>query len=239
MRVYDCVYEEPAVRTALDDVLRPGGLELTDEALAACALPAGAFVVDVGCGAGATVDHLRSRYGFAAMGMDASAVLLASARDRFPGLPVARALAERLPVGTGVLDAVLAECMLSLTSEPGATLAEFHRVLKTGGRLILADIYLISPDSIARPRAVQPASCLQGALTRSEIEVELAEQGFSLVTWQDRSAALKVMTARLILAGIPPARFWGAGCGPPSASGGAGSAGARPGYYWLIASAAG
>ena len=34
-----CVYEDPALREALGDILRPGGLALTDEALAACGLP--------------------------------------------------------------------------------------------------------------------------------------------------------------------------------------------------------
>ena len=35
------VYEDPALLEALGGVLRPGGLALTDEALAACRLPQG------------------------------------------------------------------------------------------------------------------------------------------------------------------------------------------------------
>ena len=133
------VYEDPALLEALGGVLRPGGLALTDEALAACRLPQGARVLDVGCGAGGTVAHLRER-GLAAVGVDASAALLAAGRDRAPGAPLARARGEHLPLGDGVLDALLAECSLSLMPDVGAALAEVQRVLRPGGRLAISDV---------------------------------------------------------------------------------------------------
>lgn len=225
------IYEQPALREALGDVLRPGGLALTDEALAACGLMPGARVLDVGCGAGATVAHLRDRHGLAAVGIDASALLLASGRGHEPALPQARARGERLPIGAGVLDAVIAECSLSVMADVDAALAEFRRVLKPGGRLILADLYDRSSDGHLRPRERQPASCLRGALTRAQIERKLAEQGFKLMTWQDRSEALKVLAARLILTGISPAQFWSGACGDAAGA----IARVKPGYYWLIA----
>lgn len=224
------VYEDPALLEALGGVLRPGGLALTDEALAACRLPQGARVLDVGCGAGGTVAHLRER-GLTAVGVDASAALLAAGRDRAPGAPLARARGEHLPLGDGALDALLAECSLSLMPDVGAALAEFRRVLKPGGRLILADLYARSPDGPPRPRERQPLSCLRGALTRAEIQGHLAERGFELEVWQDRTDALKLLAARLILAGIPPARFWGGDCGDAAGA----LAAVRPGYYWLVA----
>lgn len=224
------VYEQPALREALGDALRPGGLALTDEALAACQLARGARVLDVGCGTGATVAHLRSCHGLAAVGIDMSAVLLGASPWT---LPLALARAERLPIRDGVLDAVFAECSLSLMRDVDAALEEFRRVLRPGGRLALADLYLCSANGDPRPRTSKPATCLQGALPRAEIEGKLAVHGFDLLIWQDRSDTLKVLAARLILAGIPPARFWGGTCG---AAGGAPD-GVRPGYYWLVASA--
>ena len=225
-----CVYEQPALREALGDVLRPGGLALTDEALAACALQPAARVLDVGCGAGATVAHLRDR-GLAALGLDVSSTLLRSGRSARPDLPLVQAWAERPPMADGAVDAVLAECSLSLLADVGAALAEFWRVLRPGGRLILADLYLRTPDGRPRPRERQPVSCLRGALTRAEIEALLTGQGFELAVWQDRSDALKALAVRLILAGIPLAQFWGSACGDAAG----GMAGAKPGYFWLVA----
>jgi arsenite methyltransferase len=226
-----CVYENAVLREALGDVLRPGGLTLTDEALAASGLSPGARVLDVGCGAGATMAHLRGRHGLAATGIDASAVLLTAGRSREPALPLVLARGERLPIRDGLLDAVLAECSLSVMADVDAALAEFRRVLKPGGRLLLADLYARTPDGAAQPTARQTASCLRGALSRAQITAKLAEQGFDLVIWQDRSDALKVLAARLILAGVSPAQFWGGTCGEASEA----IRGLKPGYYWLIA----
>jgi arsenite methyltransferase len=227
-----CAYERPALREALGDILRPGGLALTDEALAGCGLPPAARVLDVGCGAGATVAHLRGRYDLAAVGIDASAVLLASGRSRVPALPLALARGERLPIGDGMLDAVLAECSLSVMADVDAALAEFRRVLKPKGRLFLADLYARTLDGPPRPRARQPSSCLRGALSRTQIEGKLAVQGFDLAIWQDRSATVKVLAARLILAGVSPGQFWGGACGDAAGA----IASLKPGYFWLIAS---
>jgi arsenite methyltransferase len=226
------VYEDPALREALGDILRPGGLALTDEALAAGKLPPAARVLDVGCGSGLTLAHLRSHHGLAAVGIDTSALLLASGHSREPVLPLALARGERLPIGDGVLDAVLAECSLSLLADVDAALAEFRRVLKSGGRLILADLYARAPDGPPRPREQQPVSCLRGALSQAEITQKLAEHGFDLATWQDRTDALKVLAARLILAGVSPTQFWGGVCGDAADA----IARLKPGYYWLIAS---
>lgn len=225
------IYEQPAVRVALGDTLRPGGLALTDEILAACALPPGARVLDVGCGVGATVAHLRVRHGLIAAGVDASAVLLADGHRRERTLPLVQAKGERLPIADGLLHAVIAECSLSLMSGVDVALAEFWRVLQPGGRLILADLYSRSADATGNSAVQHPASCLHGALSRMEIVARLAQHGFEIERWQDRSEALKVLAARLILAGISPAQFWGSACG----SGAEAIARLRPGFYWLIA----
>lgn len=225
------IYERPAVRDALGDTLRPGGLALTDEILAACALPPGARVLDVGCGAGATVAHLRGRHGLTAAGVDASAVLLAGGHRRERTLPLVQAEGERLPIGDRLLHAVIAECSLSLMHDVGIALAEFWRVLQPGGTLILADLYTSTGDTTQRSTVEPPASCLHGALSRREIVTRLAEQGFQLECWHDRSDELKVLAARLILAGISPAQLWGGAC----SSGTEAIARLRPGFYWLIA----
>ena len=81
------VYEWFALDDVTDGPIRPGGVELTDYALAKCGLPSEARLLDLGCGTGVTIEHLRSLGSFAA-GIDPSPVMLRKGRRRNPSLPV-------------------------------------------------------------------------------------------------------------------------------------------------------
>lgn len=224
------VYEQPGLREALDGVLRPGGLALTDEMVAAAGLSPGARVLDVGCGLGTVVAHLRERWGLDAVGVDVSELLLETGHAQAPGLALIRAGGGQLPVTDGYFDAVLAECSLSLMPDTDGTLDEFRRVIKPGGRLLWADIYVRSAAAQVPDRPAAPASCLEGALTRAQIEERLAAHGFDVDTWEDRSSEVKVFAARLIMAGISPLQFWGGSCEEGMEAVGR----LRPGYFWLV-----
>jgi SAM-dependent methyltransferase len=166
--------------------LRPGGTALTDRALAACALPPGARLLDVGCGTGATLEHLAG-LGYRAAGLDPSELLLERARRRNPRLELVRGRAERLPWPERSLDGVLCECVLSLLEQPGRALDEFRRVLRPGGHLVLSDLY----------RRGAAGSGLAG---RAELEDQLAARGFRLLLWEDHTRALQELAARMVLA---------------------------------------
>jgi len=120
-------------------VMRPGGLALTEEALAACGLTPPARVLDAGCGTGAVVERLRS-LGYRADGIDLDARARCSVRGRI----------ENLPVKTAACDCVLCECVLSLVPDREACLRELHRVLKPAGSAVLSDVYdRRDPDALA------------------------------------------------------------------------------------------
>ena len=180
---------------------------MTDRALDSCSFSAGAQLLDVGCGSGATVEHLYSRYGFSASGVDISPTLIAEGLGRNPALALTEAPAEALPFATGSRDGILCECVLSLLEEPFRALAEFWRVLRSGGYLILSDMY--SRDTAARGR----------------IEERLSECGFDTLLWEDHTPLLKELAARLILA---HGSLDGLCCATPDAGG-------KPGYYLLVA----
>lgn len=233
------LYEQEALRRVTGPALRPGGLDLTRRALEALALPAGARVLDVGCGLGATLGFLRGQAGALAFGVDISLTMLAAARELTP--PVwAAARADALPFGHAAFAAVFCECVLSLLEAPALALAEMGRVLNPGGRLVISDLYRADgpPPALAEPRLEEPplASCLQGAMDRAALEALLAQAGFVLELFEDHARLLKELAARLILAGGSLAAFWDGVLGPGAAGQGARAlAACRPRYCLIIA----
>ncbi|QFZ21010.1 class I SAM-dependent methyltransferase [Saccharothrix syringae] len=100
---------------------------------------AGRRVLDAGCGAGPLAEALRDR-GAVVAGFDASTTMVELARRRLGAdadLRVAD-LAEPLPYPDGAFDDVVAALVLHYLEDWTAPLAELRRVLRTGGRLIVA-----------------------------------------------------------------------------------------------------
>ena len=62
-------------------MIRPGGLRITERAISLWKLPPGARVLDVGCGQGESVTHLREKYGLDALGIDASLEMVEAAKS--------------------------------------------------------------------------------------------------------------------------------------------------------------
>jgi SAM-dependent methyltransferase len=170
----------------------PGGLELSERVVDLAGLPAGAVLLDVGCGDGVTAEHLARRSGLRVVGVDRSAALVREGRDRCSDLDLREGSAERLPLPDASVDAVLAECVLSIVDDPAAAVDEWARVLRPGGRLLVNDLFRRADPNA--PRRL------------------LANRGFAVETWEDHSGAL----ARLVweLAGrgaLAPAELRGGG----------------------------
>jgi ubiquinone/menaquinone biosynthesis C-methylase UbiE len=105
------------------------------------------LLLDAGTGTGRMLE-LLSPYVKRAIGVDVSAEMLAIARDRLARAHIAQAqvrLADiyRLPFANGSaltgFDAVLFHQVLHYLDDPAAAVAEAARVMRAGGRLLIAD----------------------------------------------------------------------------------------------------
>lgn len=123
-------YDGPNPATAADD-----------EAVGAIlqSLPAGA-ALDAACGTGRHARRLVD-LGHRVIGVDANDAMLAVAESKVPEADLRRGALERLPLGDGEVELVV--CSLALTHVPdlAPVLAEFARVLRPGGRVVLSDLH--------------------------------------------------------------------------------------------------
>ena len=228
--------EGGAVVEEVGCVLHPGGFALTRRAIELCSLFPGNRVLDVGCGTGASVDYLRRVFGLAAVGVDRSRAALARGRGQGLNVPIGQGSGECLPIASSSVDVVLAECSCSIMARRGEALAEFHRVLAPGGRLVVSDLYARNPvASCDFPRSA--SGCLSGLMTREELALELERHGFSLTAWEDHSRALKEFMIRAILEHGSFSSFWElqGGHRQEAAQVQRELKRARPGYFLLVA----
>ena len=188
-------YENKELRSVCGGTLRPGGLAITSEALALCAFPHGARLIDLGCGPGETLKYLREQ-GFEALGVDRSPDLLAEA-SAFG--PVREADFHQLPFEDGSADGLLCECSLSLARDKSRVLAECFRVLKADGRLIVSDIVRMKKSGAIGPRSAgQTGGCLGGAADLETMRYLFQDNGFEVEHFVDHSRALRELAAKLV-----------------------------------------
>lgn len=208
------LWQRPNMAVAAGETLRPGGFELTDRAAELFGLGPGHRVLDVGCGTGATVRRVRSRYGANAAGIDADF----SMRSGSGACPYVAGSMERLPFVSGSFDMIFCECVLSLASDAGMVLREFGRVLAPGGVLAVSDFMRKrSADSAGKTNA---DSCAGRALVQSDFHAGCDVAGLHLENVEDFSRHAAELAARLAFLGESVSQS---------------CACERPGYYLMMA----
>jgi SAM-dependent methyltransferase len=128
---------------------------------------AGRRVLDAGCGSGPIAAALRDR-GAIVTGFDASAGMVELARRRLgpdADLHVAD-LASPLPFGDGAFDDAVAALVLHYLEDWTGPLAELRRVLRPGGRLIVAVEHPFAIQLMHRAQGEKPGYF--GTRSRSE-----------------------------------------------------------------------
>jgi SAM-dependent methyltransferase len=108
------------------------------DAFLALVPPPGRLTLDLGCGEGRVGRDLQ-RLGHRVVGIDASSTMVRAAME-YPQdfFPVALADAARLPIRAAVADCVVAFMSLQDMDDMEAAVTEAARILRPGGRLVMA-----------------------------------------------------------------------------------------------------
>ena len=199
----NCSFNWPEMSRIVGPCIRPGGSLLTERALEICHIPAGSRIVDIGCGAGGTLEQLERPGIYRLVGLDLSKTLLGEAVPRVGTGRLVQGRAEKLPFKKDFFDALFCECVLSILEDKSAALHEFARVLKNGGFLVVSDVFGKGDHGTA--------GHADGLLTQEEIHDLVSGSGFTILHWEAHDRLLKEFAARMILAG---------GCLPDSWMGG-------------------
>lgn len=187
------LFAGPWIDALLGGTLHPGGEAATLVLAEAAGLPSGSRVLDAASGRGTSMELLASRYGWDMVGVDASTAQLRSQEDL--GRRVCGLAGDDLPFRDGAFDGVLSECSLCLVGGDAA-LAEYARVLRPGGVLMLSDVTLERPLA-EPPEWAATLGCIRGARPRGALRAGLEDSGFEVVEWTDRRAWMADLRARI------------------------------------------
>ena len=113
---------------------------------------------------------------------------------------------ENLPLPDAAVDVVISNCVINLSVDKPAVLAEMFRVLAPGGRIGITDV--VAEDHLTpadRAAAGSYAGCIAGALSRREYLDGLTTAGFTGASVTFTHEAAPGMHSAIIRAAKPAA----------------------------------
>lgn len=150
----------------------------------------GETVLDLGSGGGIDVILSAKRVGptGTAYGLDMTDEMLAlaqrNARDAgVSNVHFLKGVIEEIPLPAESVDVVISNCVINLSTDKPAVLAEIARVLKPGGRVGVSDV--VAEDRLSPAERAERGSyvgCIAGALSKTEYEAGLEAVGLEAVS---------------------------------------------------------
>ena len=158
--------------------------------IAVADLHEGEVVLDLGSGGGIDVLLSARRVGEMgkAYGLDMTDEMLGLARRnaaeaRATNVEFLKGQIEAIPLPDESVDVVISNCVINLSTDKRAVIAETYRVLRPGGRVGVSDV--VAEDRLAPAERAARGSyvgCIAGALSRFEYESMLSDAGFDEIS---------------------------------------------------------
>ncbi|MEJ7748370.1 MAG: arsenite methyltransferase [Candidatus Limnocylindrales bacterium] len=160
-------------------------------------LRAGEVVLDLGSGGGIDVLLSAARVGQAGFvyGLDMTDEMLELARRNAvqagaTNVEFVQGTIEAIPLADASVDVVISNCVVNLSTDKAAVLAEVARVLRPGGRVGISDV--VADDRLSPAERAERGSfvgCIAGALSFAEYEAGLQAAGLESISINPTSSA--------------------------------------------------
>ena len=155
--------------------------------VALASLNKGEVVLDLGSGAGFDCFLAADKVGpeGKVIGVDMTAEMIEKARENaqkggYKNVEFRLGEIENLPVADSVVDIIISNCVINLSTNKSRVFAEAFRVLKPGGRIMVSDIVLTEelPDFIKNNMSAY-VSCISGAIIKDAYLKAIKKAGFT------------------------------------------------------------
>jgi SAM-dependent methyltransferase len=177
--------------------------------LAIDTLHPGEVVLDLGSGAGLDCFLAAQKVGPTGqvIGLDMTDAMLAKARQNqallgYTNVEFRKGEMEQMPVADASIDAIISNCVINLSPDKDRVFREAFRVLKPGGRLMVADI-VTTGELPAELRTTEAwTGCIGGAIPLEDYLGKLKASGFADVqvvaaqAWQPLMLSVKVKAVK-------------------------------------------
>lgn len=176
---------------------RPNRLKLTSKVLEGINLQPGCQLLEVGCGEGMTSAFLADHLGAKVVGVDLEARIAPSFRQRLvsdsSGAHPSFCLGDlaQLPFPPGAFDYIWCESTLSTIDDKTCVVAEFQRLLKVGGKIIVLDFVLGKPVDKELQKSISYLPCLGRTKTAQDYFAIFESLGFTAVKVVDYTNEIK------------------------------------------------
>lgn len=197
MSLYNA-YESKDMSCILGDTLRPGGFELTDKAIEFCKFSKCDRILDIGCGKGATAEHIKKYFEIDSFGIDPSSKLIMEGKMRNPHLNISEGKGENIPFEDESMNGVFAECTLSLMDDLSKVIGEVYRVLKKNGWFVITDVYAKNPEYINLLHEFSFNSCMRGLHDIKKLKENIKRSSFEVELFEDHTDLLKKTMVNII-----------------------------------------
>lgn len=147
------------------------------------------MVLDLGAGAGLDVFLAANKVGKTGkvIGVDMTPDMVERSREiahenKYTNVEFRLGEIENLPIADNTANVIISNCVINLSPDKPQVFKEAYRALKSGGRLMVSDLVLLSelPDAIKKSASAY-VSCVGGAALKDDYLKAIKKAGFKEV----------------------------------------------------------